>query len=104
MRARLSEGSDRDERLYENISRDKFLAIELLFPPLPEQRKIAAIPSSVDDAIEASQAVIDQLQVVKKAVMAELLTKGLPAATKGSSKPKSDKCPRVGCGHPVGRV
>jgi type I restriction enzyme S subunit len=65
-----------------NISRDKFLAIELLFPPLPEQRKIAAIPSSVDDAIEASQAVIDQLQVVKKAVMAELLTKGLPGRHK----------------------
>ena len=50
----------------------------LLVPPLGEQRKIAAILSSVDDAIEATQAVIDQLQVVKKAMMAELLTRGLP--------------------------
>jgi type I restriction enzyme S subunit len=47
-------------------------------PPLGEQRKIAAILSSVDDAIEATQAVIEQLQVVKKAMMAELLTRGLP--------------------------
>ena len=28
-------------------------------PPLPEQRKIVAILSSVDDAIEKTQAVID---------------------------------------------
>lgn len=47
-------------------------------PPLAEQRKIAAILSSVDEAIEATQAVIDQLGVVKKAMMAELLTRGLP--------------------------
>ncbi|WP_437490328.1 restriction endonuclease subunit S [Sorangium sp. So ce1014] len=47
-------------------------------PPLGEQRKIATILSSVDDAVEGTQAVIDQLQVVKKAMMAELLTRGLP--------------------------
>ena len=47
-------------------------------PPLPEQRKIAAILSSVDDAIEKIQAVIDQVQVVKRGLMQELLTRGLP--------------------------
>ncbi|MBI5498018.1 MAG: restriction endonuclease subunit S [Deltaproteobacteria bacterium] len=52
--------------------------LSLLLPPLAEQRKIAAILSSVDDAIESTQAVIDQLHVVKKAMMAELLTRGLP--------------------------
>ena len=57
---------------------DEWLAREVDLPPVEEQRKIAAILSSVDDAIGASQAVIDQLQVVKKAMMAELLTKGLP--------------------------
>ena len=49
---------------------------------LPEQRKIAAILSSVDDAIECTQAVIDQLQVVKKAMMADLLTRGIPGRHK----------------------
>jgi len=47
-------------------------------PPIGEQRKIAAVLSSVDEAIDKTQAVIDQLGVVKKAMMQELLTKGLP--------------------------
>ena len=47
-------------------------------PPVPEQRRIAAILSSVDDAIEKTQAVIDQVQVVKRGLMQELLTRGLP--------------------------
>ena len=47
-------------------------------PPLPEQHKIAAILSSVDDAIEKTRAVIDQVLVVKRSLMQELLTQGLP--------------------------
>jgi len=65
-----------------HLTREKLAQVEVLLPPLAEQRKIAAILSSVDDAIEASQAVIDQLQVVKEAMMAELLTKGLPGRHK----------------------
>lgn len=61
-----------------NIHSEEFYDITIGFPPLGEQRKIAAILSSVDEAIEATQAVIDQLGVVKKAMMAELLTRGLP--------------------------
>ena len=45
---------------------------------LLEQRKIAAILSSVDDAIEKTQAVIDQAQIVKRGLMQELFTRGLP--------------------------
>jgi type I restriction enzyme, S subunit len=55
-----------------------FRRFEFPVPPVGEQKKIAAILSSVDESIEATQAVIDQLQVVKKAMMAELLTRGLP--------------------------
>ena len=53
-------------------------AYTLFLPPLAEQRKIAAILSSVDDAIEKTQAAIDQVQVVKRGLMQELLTRGLP--------------------------
>lgn len=49
-----------------------------LCPPLNEQRTIAAVLSSIDDAIEKTQAVIDQVQVVKRGVMKELFTRGLP--------------------------
>ena len=59
------------------VAKSKFLTLGLLVPPLPEQRKIAAILSSVDDAIEKTQAVIDQVQVVKRGLMQELLTRGL---------------------------
>ena len=50
----------------------------LSLPSLAEQRKIAAILSSVDDAIEKIRAVIDQVQVVKRGLMRELLTRGMP--------------------------
>ncbi len=53
-------------------------AYTLSLPPLFEQRKIAAILSSVDDAIEKTQAVIGQAQVVKRGLMQDLLTRGLP--------------------------
>jgi type I restriction enzyme, S subunit len=61
-----------------HLTREKLAQLEILLPPVGEQRKIAAILSSVDHAIETTQAVINQLQVVKKAMMAELLTRGLP--------------------------
>ena len=61
-----------------NLNYAEYLAYELAVPPLSEQRKIAAILSSVDEAIEKTQAVIDQVQVVKRGVMQELLSRGLP--------------------------
>ena len=51
--------------------------IPLPFPPLPEQKKIASILTSVDEVIETTQKQIDKLQDLKKATMNELLTKGI---------------------------
>ena len=47
-------------------------------PPIVEQRKIAAILSSVDNAIEKTQAVINYIQVVKRGLMQELFVRGIP--------------------------
>lgn len=75
----LEKGGAFDElRGQTHIYRSDVETISILVPPLQEQKKIAAILSSVDDVIESTQAVIDQLQVVKKSMMAELLTRGLP--------------------------
>ena len=63
---------------YPAVKSDDVGAYTLFLPPLAEQRKIAAILSSVDDAIEKTQAVIDQVQVVKRGLMQELFTRGLP--------------------------
>ena len=60
------------------VSKRTIRDFRVVAPPLPEQRKIAAILSSVDDAIEKTQLVIDQVQVVKRGLMQELLTRGLP--------------------------
>lgn len=49
--------------------------IEIL--PLPEQKKIASILTSVDEVIENTQKQIDKLQDLKKATMNELLTNGI---------------------------
>jgi len=51
--------------------------LDALLPPLPEQKKIASILTSVDEVIENTQKQIDKLQDLKKATMNELLTKGI---------------------------
>ena len=48
-----------------------------MLPPLPEQKKIASILTSVDDVIEKTEAQISKLQDLKKGMMTELLTKGI---------------------------
>ena len=73
----LEKSSDRAVK-GRTLNKAKLRALRLALPPLTEQRKIAAILSSVDDAIEKTQAVIAQVQVVKRGLMKELLTRGLP--------------------------
>ncbi|EGG99514.1 Type I restriction-modification system2C specificity subunit S [gamma proteobacterium IMCC2047] len=51
--------------------------IEFPAPPLPEQQKIAAILSSVDEVIEKTRAQIDKLKDLKTGMRQELLTKGV---------------------------
>ncbi len=60
-----------------NISSSQVEKIFFCFPPLPEQKKIASILTSVDEVIENTQKQIDKLQDLKKATMNELLTKGI---------------------------
>ncbi len=52
-------------------------AYPFLLPPLHEQRRIAEILSSVDEAIAATRAVIEQTRKVKQGVLERLLTKGI---------------------------
>ena len=70
---RVSQGST-----FTAVNRADLCGLEVPLPPAAEQRKIAAILSSIDDAIETTWAVIDQVQVVKRGLMQELLTRGLP--------------------------
>jgi len=66
-----------------SINRRKSISFDTLgleviqLPPLPEQKKIAAILSSVDEAIQATQAVIEQARRVKEGLLQDLLTRGI---------------------------
>src|SRR5699024_6714600 len=59
------------------INKGLFSKIKLTIPPLKEQQKIAAILSSVDEAIEKTEQIIEQTEKVKKGLMQELLTRGI---------------------------
>lgn len=64
-----------------NLAYNDYLAWSLLVPPIAEQKKIAAILASMDEAIQATQAVIDQTRRVKQGLLQDLLTCGLPGHT-----------------------
>jgi len=59
------------------ITRDCLEQIRLNLPPLPEQKKIAHILSTVQRAIEAQERIIQTTTELKKALMQKLFTEGL---------------------------
>jgi len=59
------------------LNRNDVHSISAVYPPLPEQQKIATILLSVDDVIEKTRAQIDKLKGLKTGMMQELLTKGV---------------------------
>jgi type I restriction enzyme S subunit len=56
------------------IKLDDLNTLPIDLPPLPEQQKIAAILTSVDEVIEKTQAQIDKLKDLKTAMMQTLLS------------------------------
>ena len=55
-----------------------FAQLPLLLPPLPEQRAIAAVLDSIDEAIEGVEAVITATERLRDALLHQLLTRGVP--------------------------
>ena len=59
------------------ITRDCLKEIRLNLPPLPEQKKIAHVLSTVQRAIEAQERIIQTTTELKKTLMHKLFTEGL---------------------------
>ena len=78
-----------------SLNRDTLYSIAFITPPLPEQQKIAAILTSVDEVIEITQAQIDKLKDLKTGMMQELLTVGVGIDGKPHTEFKDS---------PVGRI
>ena len=62
---------------YPALNSSQVSNIKLSLPPLPEQKKIAEILSTVDQAIEKVDEAIEKTQKLKKGLMQELLTRGI---------------------------
>jgi type I restriction enzyme S subunit len=60
-----------------NINQKSLEKLTIAVPPRHEQEKVAAILSSVDEAIASTQAVIDQTRKVKQGLLQQLLTRGI---------------------------
>ena len=61
-----------------NLSLTWLRNLPILLPPLLEQRAIAAVLDSIDDAIERTEAVITATERLRDALLQELLTRGVP--------------------------
>lgn len=61
----------------QRISRTNLGKLLLAIPNIAEQSKIVSILASVDEAIEKTEAIIEQIEKVKKGLMQQLLGKGI---------------------------
>lgn len=68
----LAQGSTRY-----NISKNELIKIKVPIPQLQEQHRIADILNSVDEAIEKTEAIIEQTEKVKNGLIQRLITKGI---------------------------
>lgn len=73
-RFRLSAMATGTSGSMKNITKGDVRSLNLLTPPLPEQRKIADILSTWDRAIETSEALLATARTQKRALMQSLLT------------------------------
>jgi len=86
----LAQGSTR-YNLSKSIFFDK-LFINL--PPLPHQRKIARILTTVDNVIETTESAIAKYKAIKQGMMHDLFTRGIDTET-GKLRPTKEEAPHL---------
>ncbi len=69
---RVAQGST-----FKAISRDNLLDLALVSFDLPEQRRIAEILDAADEAIQATERLIEELRAIKQGLLHDLLTRGV---------------------------
>ena len=62
----------------QGVTREDVASLQILVPPISEQRAIAAVLDAIDAAIERTQSVISATERLRDALLHELLTRGVP--------------------------
>lgn len=94
---RLANGSTRYGLSYGSIA-----ATPIPLPPLDQQRRIAEILVTVDDAIAQTEASIVKMQQIKAGLMYDLFTRGVTA--NGHLRPPRDEAPMLYKESPLGSI
>ena len=79
--------------LIPGISRIDILETPILIPPLPQQRKIARILTTLDNVITQTEALIAKYQAIKQGLMHDLFTRGVDAT--GKLRPPQSEAPEL---------
>lgn len=60
------------------LNKGKLASLDVVLPPIAEQRAIGAVLDAIDDAIAQSERAIAATEGLRRAMLHELLTRGLP--------------------------
>jgi type I restriction enzyme S subunit len=75
------------------LTKGSIESLSITLPPLPQQRKIARILSTVDAVIEQTEAAIAKYQQIKQGLMHDLFTRGIGAD--GQLRPPREEAPQL---------
>lgn len=79
-----------------SINQANLKSIQIPLPLLPEQRKIAAILSTVQKAIEIEKKLIERTKELKKSMMHKLFTEGIPRQARNGARSEKQKITEIG--------
>jgi type I restriction enzyme S subunit len=77
-----------------HVPKDLKTIFKVDFPPLPQQKKIAKILSTVDNVIEKTESAIAKYQAIKQGLMHDLFTRGIDVNT-GRLRPTPQEAPEL---------
>ncbi len=76
------------------ITKEELSDYTIKLPPLPQQKKIAKILSTVDNVIEKTESAIAKYQAIKQGLMHDLFTRGIDVNT-GKLRPTPQDAPAM---------
>ncbi len=99
-RAGVSRAATGTSGSMKNISQGSYLAIRTHIPPPRQQRRIAEILTTVDEAMEATEALVLKLEQMKAGLMHDLFTRGV--TPDGHLRPTRQEAPHLYHQTPLG--